>query len=336
VRGWADVLHRAADVARQGASTLYYSQRSVLNAIQDAQAAGFYVAEDLSVADRYTGGSPAQQAARQVQAQQYAADIQCRAVQLAADDKRIAAKITTTTAALHAVTFSEAPKPQIQAVDQHTFKQDPPPAPGPPGNPFAGWTDEQMAQVATEIANGHALKHFPGKAPADLARSIYDAMKDPNTRIGSSLKSGGLTLLKSDGTIIFINPQDGDYGTAFEPKPTATTPWQTPLEYFEQNTRAVEPLSPPVPGRFPPLTPGEMAPPEPGSPVPAAPRPAPAPPVEAPAPKPGLPPEVGGGPMIGGPATPFGPHVIHPPHSIPHHLPILGEDDPWENPRDFE
>ena len=38
----------------------------------------------------------------------------------------------------------------------------------------------------------------------------------------------------------------------------------------------------------------------------------------------------------GGPATPLGPHVIHPPHSIPHHLPILGEDDPLEDARDFE
>lgn len=40
--------------------------------------------------------------------------------------------------------------------------------------------------------------------------------------------------------------------------------------------------------------------------------------------------------ISGGPVTPLGPHVIHPPHSIPHHWPILGENDPDENPRDFE
>ena len=47
-------------------------------------------------------------------------------------------------------------------------------------------------------------------------------------------------------------------------------------------------------------------------------------------------PEVGvrgwGGPS----AEPFGPQPVHPPGSIHHHFPILGEDDPMENPRDFE
>jgi hypothetical protein len=78
------------------------------------------VAEDLSVVDGSASGSPVVQAARQVQAQQYAADIQMRAAQLAADDKHIAAKIVSTTAALNAVTFREAatlsaPSPQPAA-----------------------------------------------------------------------------------------------------------------------------------------------------------------------------------------------------------------------------
>jgi hypothetical protein len=193
--------------------------------------------------------------------------------------------------------------------------------------------------VATEIAHGHALDHFPGTNPSDLARSIYDAMKDPNTSIGTSTKSGGLTLMKSDGTVIFINPRDGDYGTAFVPKPRPGETWRTPLEYFEQNTRAVEPLPPPKPGRLPPLVPGEIAPSAgPASQPPAAARPAPPqPPVEAPIPKPAPAPKGSEMPMLpGGPAGPIGPHVVHPPHSIPHHFPILGEDDPGENPRDFE
>jgi hypothetical protein len=128
-------------------------------------------------------------------------------------------------------------------------------------------------------------------------------MNDPNTRIGTSTKSGGLTLLKSDGTVIFINPQDGDYGTAFVPKPQpGVDTWRTPLEYFEQNTRAVEPLAPPPPGRFPPLTPGEMAP-RPAAPV----EPPPPAPKSAPLPKGGE-----GPTMSGGPGTPIGPLGFRP------------------------
>ncbi|MFV1503223.1 hypothetical protein [Mycobacterium kansasii] len=237
----ADQLRQASKIARDGAGTIGAAQRRVLFAIEDTHNAGFAVGEDFSVIDTRTSRSAAEQAARQAQAHAFAADIRQRVAQLLGVEHDVAGKITAATAGIAATTFPETPhdpKPRIQAVDNHTFKDSPQqPQPGPPGNPFAGWTDEQMRQVAVEIANGHALKHFPGKTPEDLARSIYDAMKDPNTRIGSSIKSGGLTLLKSDGTIIFINPQDGDYGTAFEPKPTATTPWRTPLEYFEQNTR---------------------------------------------------------------------------------------------------
>jgi hypothetical protein len=161
-----------------------------------------------------------------------------------------------------------------------------------------------MAQVATEIAHGHALKHFPGMNPRDLARSIYDGMKDPNTRIATSIDFGGMALLRPDGTVIYINPQDGDYGTAFMPKPRPEDTWRTPLEYFEQHTRALEPLAPPTPGRLPPLTPGEMAPPPPAPTPqpPLAPRPAPPPRVESPAPKPAPvePPALRPGPSVGG------------------------------------
>jgi hypothetical protein len=344
----ADQLRAAAKVARSGASDLYAARSRLRYAVEDARTAGFAVGEDLSVTDRSTGGSTAQRAARQAEAQAFAADIRQRAAQLVALDQQVGAKVTAAVAGIRD-SFPPDPgtsrDPKIQAVDNHTFKQDPPP-PGPPGNPFAGWTDEQMRQVATEIAHGHASLHFPDMTPPELARSIYDAMKDPNIRIGTSIKSGGLALLRDDGTVIFINPGDGDYGTAFIPQPRPSDTWRTPLEYFEQNTRAVEPLPSPVLGRLPPVAPGEMAPPAPATPAAPAPQPAPAPrpatapppPVEPPpAPKPAPPVEGGKGPVFGGGlATPFGPHVIHPPHSIPHHFPILGEDDPGENPRDFE
>jgi hypothetical protein len=152
-------------------------------------------------------------------------------------------------------------------------------------------------------------------------------MNDPNTRVGTSIDSGGMALLR-DGKIVYINPQDGDFGTAFKPEPGPGTKWRTPLDYFEQHTRAVEPLPPPAPGRLPPLTPGEMAPRAPAAQP--APAPAPPPPVEGPpVPKP-VPPVKGGEmPMIGG-GLPVGPQIIPPPHSHPH---WVGEtpEDLWDN-----
>jgi hypothetical protein len=324
----ADQLQSAAKVARSAASDLHTARSRVRYAVEDARTAGFDVRESLSVTDRSSGGSAVQRAARQVQAQTLAADIGQRAAQLVALDQQVAGQITEAVDGIGR-TFPPSPAPnapptngRVHAVDHHTFKQDPP-SPPPPGNPFAGWTDEQKAQVATEIAHGHALEHFPGTTPPELARSIYDAMNDPETRIGTSIESGGLTLLRNDGTIIFINPQDGDYGTAFVPEPRpGIDPSRTPLEYFEQNTRALEPLPPPSPGRFPPLTPGEMAPKAP-------------PPVNPPQPAPKLtPPPKGseGSMMPGGPGTPVGPRLAPPPHYHGPH--VIG--DPVEDPWDFD
>src|ERR1700730_11996205 len=41
VRGLADVLHESAAIARRGAETLDSAKRSVLDAVQDASAAGY-------------------------------------------------------------------------------------------------------------------------------------------------------------------------------------------------------------------------------------------------------------------------------------------------------
>ena len=328
----ADQLQSAAKVARSAASDLHTARSRVRYAVEDARTAGFDVRESLSVTDRSSGGSAVQRAARQVQAQTLAADIGQRAAQLVALDQQVAGKITEAVAGI-GQTFPPSPAPnapptngRVHAVDHHTFKQDPP-SPPPPGNPFAGWTDGQKAQVATEIANGHALEEhladFPrGWAEPDLARWIYEAMNDPNTRFGTNLKSGALTLLR-DGKIIYINPKSGDYGTVFKPEPRpGIDTWRTPLEYFEQNTRAVEPLPPPSPGRFPPLTPSEMAPKA-------------APPVEPPpqAPKPAPLPKGGEGSMLpGGPGTSLGPTLAPPPHYHGPH--VIG--DPVEDPWDFD
>jgi len=89
---------------------------------------------------------------------------------------------------------------------------------------------------------------------------------------------------------------------------------------------AEEPKAPQVESPLAPRAETQTGPAEPGRSVP---------PVEAPKAAP-----IESAPAIegwGGPAAqPFGPQPIHPPGSIHHPFPVLGEDDPMENPRDFE
>lgn len=139
VRGLADVLHESAAIARRGAETLYSTKQGVLDAVNEATAAGYVVSEDLSVT------SPRGGVAAQAQAQMYAANIQERAVQLAAHDKEIAVKIANATAPLHTVTFAETPNASsrngIQMAGFGPRPQEPatpwqpPPPPYPQGPP---------------------------------------------------------------------------------------------------------------------------------------------------------------------------------------------------------
>lgn len=136
-----DQLQQAATVARSGASDLYAARSAVRYAVEDARAAGFEVGECLSVSDRSTGATAAVRAARQVQAEAFAADIRWRAVQLVGVDQKVAGRITSVLGGVGNVSFGEvsssaAPakpplKPErngMQLVDNH-WQQD-----SPPGN----------------------------------------------------------------------------------------------------------------------------------------------------------------------------------------------------------
>ena len=103
------------------------------------------------VTDRSSGGSAAQRAARQGQAQAFAGDICQRAAQLVALDQQVAGKITAAVAGIRD-TFPR--KPQIQAVDNHTFKQDTP-------HPYP--LNEVIAE-ATDLDGNHVV----------LRRGYYD------------------------------------------------------------------------------------------------------------------------------------------------------------------
>jgi hypothetical protein len=104
----ADQLQAAAKVAHSGAAGLYAARSRLRYAIEDANADGFDVREDMSVTDRSGGGSAAQRAARQAQAQAFAADIRQRAAQLVALDQQVAAKVTAAVAGVRD-TFAHDP-----------------------------------------------------------------------------------------------------------------------------------------------------------------------------------------------------------------------------------
>jgi hypothetical protein len=148
-----DQLHAAAKVARSGASDLYTARARMGYAVDDARTAGFDVGEDLSVTDRSSGGSLAQRAARRAQAQTLAGDIRQRAAQLVGLDQQVAGKITAAVAGIRD-TF---PRNRVHAVDNHTFKQDPPREPPYPVN--------QVIAEATDLDGNRVL----------LRRRYYDA-----------------------------------------------------------------------------------------------------------------------------------------------------------------
>jgi hypothetical protein len=138
VAGTADSLHAAAKAARFGADEIAGARQLALQTINEARAAGFTVGEGLTVTSQ-PAGPPALQAARQVQAQAFAAAIRASAENLVAVDNEVAGNVTTAVSEVSGAQFGDTPispprepkKPTIQAVDNRTVK-DAPPQPVPP------------------------------------------------------------------------------------------------------------------------------------------------------------------------------------------------------------
>ncbi|OMC14958.1 hypothetical protein [Mycobacterium sp. SP-6446] len=105
----ADQLRNAARIARTGASNISAAQRQALYAVEDAQRAGFRVGEDLSVTDTRTSRNAAEAAARQAQAQTFAANINARAAQLLGVETDTSGQITTAAGDVGATNFTGAP-----------------------------------------------------------------------------------------------------------------------------------------------------------------------------------------------------------------------------------
>ena len=149
VRRASDRLTEAARIASRGADRLDYLKRMALDAVSEAQAAGFTVGEDLSVSDTSLTLGP-ELAARQAQAQEFAVDIHARAVALSLADHEVAASISAALAPLAEVVFAEAPEGNgtVHALD---FKKSPGEKPKPGDAPYKTDAEIPVGKDAAEV-----------------------------------------------------------------------------------------------------------------------------------------------------------------------------------------
>jgi hypothetical protein len=271
----ADQLQTAANVARSGASDLYTARSWLRYAIEDAHSAGFDVDEEMSVVDRSRGGSAAQRAARQAEAEALAANIRRRAAQLVALDQQVAGQVIAAVAGIRDA-FAQSPtsttppqKPSVQAVDNHTFKQDPAPPPGPSGDqPWSNLppprTLEGVRDSLRQLRKGknapvrqldtpeeirdywdwltRSAKDLPPRD--DTERKVLDDGTEVNLRPNSS--SGG-------PTIEVVTPGSGKNPKVHLPLPFVDDPPQLPPELNHPSTAPAAPApGHPLPTPLPP------------------------------------------------------------------------------------
>jgi hypothetical protein len=306
--GVVDQLQSAANVARSGASELEAARSQMRYAVDDARSAGFQVGEDLSVTDRTSSGSAAQRLARQAAAQTFAADIGGRAAQLVSTDAQVASRVTAAVAGVGS-TFPQTPPTngRVHAVDNRSFKQGPDkPQPPSPKGPSAN----DIRKVIEKLPKGSSETIREVRTPEDLQNlkrwltehgvDGYNRYRDPGkgswTDLPDGIKVGERNAAGSTGR----NALDIDV-----PGPNGGEYWKV---HINPKTGGV----PDIPAIKP--VPIESAPAE-----------------ESPArsgPARGF---EGGGPA----GIPVAPHFVHPPGTINHGIPIIGEDDPGEDLRDF-
>jgi hypothetical protein len=302
-----DQLQEAAGVARSGAADLSAARSALRYAVEDTRAAGFEVSEDLSVTDRSSGGSAAQRAARQAAARAFAADIGGRAARLVSVDAEVGARVTAAVTGVGS-TFPQTPSTngQIHAVDSHTFKQ----GPGKPPPPKGPKVDD-IRKVLEKLGKGSRPKYKTVRSSEDLERLkqwMTERGVDIEThypesdmgkweRLPDGTEVGKRVFADSTGkNVLDIDFTDPNGGT----------------EHWKIHINPKTGVAPEIPAVE--AVPAEAAPTE-------------AAPAES-APVKGF---EGGGPA----GIPAAPHFVHPPGTLDHGIPIIGEDDPGEDARDF-
>lgn len=314
VSGLDDQLQHAAKVARIGATDLHAARSRLQYVVEDAHAAGFVVAEDLSVVDRSTGGTTFQQAARQVQAETYSSDIRQRAAQLIGLDRQVADKISMALAGIGSITFDEVPALGATTPTRHwgiqlvDWKQSPEPTPGP---------------TAQDIRE--AIKNLPQSSRPDIRevrtedqlRSLWEWLSKNGQEYTSQnpYRDGlGAERQLPDGTRVRIG-ESKKWGTTMD----ITLPNGEDVKLHFNAKRGGE-LN--IPGQAGgPVAPRAIAPEPPaGAPVTPDIKPPPARTAPLPTLRPPFP--------IGGTVPPPEsiPHPVHAPHSH-HGPPVLGKDE---------
>lgn len=295
----ADSLRTASTVAGNGADEIHAKRQSVLEAIENAESAGFTVGEDLSVTSRYTDLTPEAEVARQAQAEALAVDIHAKAAALVAADHEVAAKIASEASGVRDVTLGEISGADtgVEATQQEShglaagWKQGPSDVPAPPPPPSPPPRVRGLPPEGLRPPVDGTLTPGPASRPSEQrvgGQSLWDQ------------KGGEWRYFPGDK---YHNPH-WDYNPHNMPK---GAPWQNvPINNL-----------PPVKGGPAPV---EPAPPRPAVPLP----PEPAPPPVRSGPPGGLP--LGGGPIPDG----MLPHLVDPPgpDASGPDLPVIGDGKP--------
>jgi hypothetical protein len=178
----ADLPRGTSRIARQQAGELQRLRNRVLYAVDDAHNAGFTVGEDLSVTDTRTSRTTAELAARQAQAQVFAADIRSRAGALVGADTEVAGNLTAAAAGVGTTPFIE--KPAYQPESNGTIqlagfgaKQDPQLPPPPP----VRQPDRRIVQPLLDTPS--PIESYPpgtwGPAGADKLLTGHPGWREP-------------------------------------------------------------------------------------------------------------------------------------------------------------
>jgi hypothetical protein len=200
VRGAVDALHAASGHATNGASDVAWSKRQVLDAIADAEDAGFTVGQDLSVTDPNVTPLMRGSAQRQQQATEHADAIQAAVQALVKADKQTADRIHGVLAPLGEFGFPDDGKqqdPTVKAAGFHTVKEAPPQPPPPApahGGPSPGAADPNkdfLARMRDQLAQ-------PGPPPgtADPHASPKPAEANPTLDPNSPAAQAGADQLR--------------------------------------------------------------------------------------------------------------------------------------------
>jgi hypothetical protein len=270
----ADQLQAAAKVARSGASDLFAARSRLQYALEDAHAAGFEVDEEGSVFDRSTGGSAAQRAARQAEAETLAANIRQRAGQLVAVDQHVAGEVTAAVAGIRDTfpppqtptppTPTPPPKPEIHAVDHHTFKQDPAPTDPNADSPWANRpppkTLDEVRDALRQLPRGRNAPHRELATPEEIQK-FYEWLT--RNSVGNLPPFAFPRRQLADGTVVEMRPNSSSGGPVIEVKPPGAK--QGPKVHLPLPFVDDPPQLPPILDH-PPSTP---MPPDPGHALPA-------------------------------------------------------------------